>query len=154
MSSRKTFFALSMLAGLAASSAAVAQGWHGGHGGMRAIMSSLQLTSAQKQQIHTIMSDARTTNEPQMQQLASLRKQTESMMFSTGSVTAAQLAPLLAQEESIRQQLDTSRMETQLAVRAVLTSDQLAKAASTQAQLASLHDQEHALVAPTGTTAQ
>ena len=148
MSLRKALLAVGVTAGLAASVGAAAQGYsHGGRQGLGQVLGAVQLSSDQQQQVHSIMSAARTQNAPQRAQLQALQQQIDSALLSPGT-TEAQILPLLQQQESLRQQLDVSRIETQLAVRNVMTSAQLAKAASVQAQLATLHQQEHAVAAP------
>ncbi|WP_428395081.1 Spy/CpxP family protein refolding chaperone [Lichenicoccus sp.] len=151
MQINRTLLAACVAAALASSVGAAAQGWHAGgwhSGGAREILRAAQLTSAQQAQLHQIMHGARIQNAPALAQMQALRQQIQAMMFSTGDVTAAQIAPLEGQLETLRQQLDASRMQTGLAVRALLTPAQLARAARVQAQLASLHQQEHAIVAP------
>ncbi len=151
MSLKQAVLALSVAAGLAAGTAAIARpgsGHPGGEGGsLDSILHAVQLTSAQRQQIHQIMMAAHAQNAPQMAQAAALRQQMTKTLFAPGSVTEAQLLPLEQQQESIRQQLDVSRLQTALAVRNVLTTDQLARAASIQARLEVLHQQEHAILA-------
>jgi Spy/CpxP family protein refolding chaperone len=153
MSLKHTVLAISITAGLASSAAALAQPaggrWAGG-GGLGEALHAVQLSSAQQQQIHQIMSAARAQNAPQLAQMKALQQQMTTTLLSSGSVTEAQLLPLEQQQESIRSQLDLSRMQTAMAIRNVLTSAQLTQAASAQAQLSALHAQEHAIVAPTG----
>ena len=69
-------------------------------------------------------------------------------MLAPGSITEADLAPLVTQEEQLRTQLDQIRISTGLQMRAVLTASQLADAAAKQTQLVSLHEQERAVVDP------
>ena len=149
MSIHRMLLAAAVAAGLAASANASAQNWrHGGPQGFGQILAAAQLTAAQKQQVHSIMSSAHAQNAPVMTQLRALQSQIETTLFSTGDVTAAQLMPLQQQVESLRAQIDANRIQTALAVRNVLTAAQLAKASSVQSQLSSLLQQEHALVAP------
>jgi Spy/CpxP family protein refolding chaperone len=146
---KKAALVVTVAAGLAVSVSASAQGYGPAHrAGLAGILASLQLSSAQRQQIHQILSAARTQNAPQMAQLQALRQQMQATLLSSSDVTEAQLLPLEQQQESLRQQLDSSRLQTEIAIRNVLTSAQLAQAASKQAQLAKLHQQEHAITAP------
>lgn len=149
MSIHRMLLAATIAGGLAASVGASAQNWrHGGPEGYGQILAGVQLTAAQKQQVHAIMSGAHAQNAPVMTQIEALRSQIEADLFSTGDVTAAQLMPLQQQMESLRAQIDASRIQTALAIRTLLTTAQLARASSLQSQLSSLHQQEHALVAP------
>jgi len=127
-------------------SAQPAFGSYGRADGFGPMFSALQLSEAQKQQIHQIMQTARAQNQPQMTQMRSLQQQMRSTLFSTGDVTAATLAPIEQQIESLRQQLDANRLQTALQIRSVLTTTQLARAASLQSQLSSLHQQERTLL--------
>ena len=148
MSFKQTLLVLSAAAGLAVSAGASAQpAWHGG---FREILAAAQLSTSQKQQVHQIMQAARTQNAAQYTQMRALHQQIEQTLLSSGNVTAAQLTPLVQQEEALRQQLDASRIQTALAIRNVLTPAQLTQAASAQAQLSTLHQQEHAIVHPSG----
>ncbi len=147
MSLRKALLVVGVTAGLAASVGASAQGYsHGGRQGLGQVLGAVQLGSDQQQQVHGIMSAARIQNAPQRAQIQALQQQIDSAILSPGT-TEAQILPLLQQQENLRQQLDVSRLETALAIRNVMTSAQLAKAASVQAQLATLHQQEHAIAA-------
>ncbi len=148
MSLRKAVLAAGVAAGLAASVGATAQDYsHAGRQGLAQVLGAVQLSSDQQQQVHGIMSAARTQSAPQRAQIQALQQQIDSALLSPGT-TEAQILPLLQQQESLRQQLDVSRIETALAIRNVMTSTQLSKAASVQAQLATLHQQEHAVAAP------
>ena len=81
-----------------------------------------------------------------MEQMHAVHEQIATAMLASGTVTADQLAPLVTQEEQLRSQLDSARINTMLQIRALLTPDQLAQAAATHAKLAALHEQEHAIV--------
>ncbi len=148
MSPKKALLAAAVTAGLAASVGAAAQGYsHDGRHGLAQALGAAQLSGEQRQQVHGIMNAARTRNAPQRAQVQALQQQIDGAMLAPGT-TEAQILPLLQQQESLRQQLDVSRIETALAIRNVMTSSQLAKAASVQAQLATLHQQEQAVAAP------
>ncbi|HUH84889.1 MAG TPA: periplasmic heavy metal sensor [Stellaceae bacterium] len=143
MSIRKVLLAASVAALLPL--AAMAQGggghWHRGHGGDLAFLAGVQLTDAQKEQVHQLMHTSFTQIKPLIDQLRSLRQQIGDQMASTGSVDQAQLTPLVQQLEQVRDQIDQQRVETALQVRALLTSEQLAQAAQAHQQLQSLHAQ-------------
>ena len=151
----RALLAASLAAALSLGANAFAQGMRPaqGHDGFAAILHSVQLTPSQQSQVHQIMHDARLQNAPVRAQLRSLQQQIEATLFSTGAVSAAQIAPLEQASESLRQQLDASRLQTALAIRAVLTQAQLANASSMQARLASLHQQEHAILSPAAAAA-
>ena len=135
---------------------ATAQGWHGhgGDGDVMAIMRQLDLTASQKDQLHALMQQDRQATAGTRDALRAVQQQIETAMFSTGTVTTAQLAPLLQQKEQYQATLDQARLQTAVAARGVLTAAQLSRASSLHQQLASLHAQEHALMAPAATPAE
>jgi len=150
MLSKTTLLAAALTAGLA--SAALAQpgpppgpgGWHGGwHGG--GMLDGVTLTDSQKTQLHTLMKTSRQNGHAVGEQMRQVHEKIDALLFSTGSVTEAQLAPLLQQEASLMQQIEQQHIENELAVRNLLTPDQLSKAASTHSRLVALHEQERAL---------
>ena len=149
ISMKNGILAAIVTAGLAVGVDAAARGPAGfGHDGMSEALAAVQLSDAQKQQIQAIHSAARMQNAPIMAQMQTLQQQMAQTLFSSGNVTEAQLLPLVQQQESLRQQLDVSRMQAAIAIRNLLTSAQLAQATAAQGQLAVLHRQERAITAP------
>ncbi len=106
------------------------------------------LTPSQQKQIHDIVNASRTSSEPQMQQMHSIRDQIADKLLSSGSVTAADLAPLLAQQTAIQQQLDNQMVATAIQIRGVLTPDQLSKVASVNEKLKQIHTQIDSILGP------
>ena len=123
-----------------------AQGWTGHAGGWHGPFAGAQFTAAQQTQVHAIMQAAHQQTASVRAQIQGLQQQIDTLLVSSGTVTEAQLTPLVQQQETLRQQLDASRISTEIAIRNLLTSAQLASAASTHAQLAALHQQEHAVL--------
>ncbi len=132
---------------IAFSGAAFAQGFHGGHEGSQ-LFQGLNLNDAQKSQMKTIQQAGWAQAKPTMEQVRAVHEQIMARMLAPGSVTEADLAPLVTQEEQLRTQLDQIRISTGLQMRAVLNASQLADAAAKQTQLVSLHEQERAVVDP------
>ncbi len=126
----------------------------GGWGAADHVFASVPFTAAQQQQVDAIMQASRTQTAPLRAQMRSLAEQISALLLSPGNVTEVQLAPLVQQREAVRQQLDAQAVDDQLAVRALLSGAQLAQAASIQAQLSSLRDQEHAIRASAGSAQQ
>lgn len=118
----------------------------GGHGmemgrpGMM-MLEGLNLTDAQKQAAQEIIHGSWQQARPLMQQLRGVRQQFAGQLLAPGSVTAAQFAPLMQQEQALRAQLDTQRLDTALKLRALLTPEQLAQAATKRDKLVALHAQ-------------
>ena len=152
MNARKSFFvvALSGTLAAAAGSSALAQpgpggegfapGWHRGS----PLLAGITLTDDQKSKLHAIMHD-RQAGRALFEQMHAVHQQIDAALLSSGTVSEASLQPLLRQESQLMQQIEQQRIEKEIAVRNILTSDQLAQAASTHAKLESLHEQEHSL---------
>ena len=134
---------------IAFSGAAFAQGYHGGggHHGDE-LFHGIGLNDAQKTQMKTIEQAGWAQAKPTMEQVRAIHEQIVARMLAPGNVTAADLAPLMTQEEQLRTQLDELKLSTGLQMRAVLTTSQLADAAAKHTQLVSLHEQERAVVDP------
>ncbi len=133
---------LGLLAAGAATAAPMHRGWHGD--GLE-ILHGIDLTDAQKTQVHEIMKTNWAQMKPVMQQMRSIHEQIETTLLTPGSVTQDQLNPLVQQEQQLRAQLDAARVSTALQIRGMLTPAQLTKAASVHQQLEALHEQEHAI---------
>ncbi len=106
------------------------------------------LTADQKKQVHDIMESSRTSTASQMEQMHSIRDQIADKLLSSGSVSASDLAPLLAQQAALQQQLDAQMISTAIQVRGVLTSDQLSKVADAHTKLKQIHSQIDAILGP------
>jgi Spy/CpxP family protein refolding chaperone len=123
---------------------------HGHEGGMPVplmmILKQANLTTDQQNQVHQIMSANWTAAKPLIQQLHSIQQQIADKFLSTGSVTAADFAPLQQQENQIHQQLDQQMLNSALQIRGLLTPDQLAKVSNLHNQLESLRQQIRTLL--------
>ncbi len=128
------------------------EGWHD-HAYL-GFLQGVTLTDAQRTQLHQIMQANWRQMKPQRQTLRSLREQIGDDLASTTAVSAAQLAALQQQAETVRVQLDQARLEAALQVRELLTADQLSRSESVHAQLVTLHQQERSVLArPQGVAA-
>jgi Spy/CpxP family protein refolding chaperone len=121
-----------MLCGTGALSYAQGPGAWGGHGGYMGHMSTLlNLTTAQKQQIKTLMQAQRATTRPLMQQLGQLHVQmlnaTASGAFNQTTVQsiATQEAQIQAQLAVQRQSVESQIYNTVLTTQQKATADQL-----------------------------
>jgi Spy/CpxP family protein refolding chaperone len=134
------FVALSM------ASQALAQAHEGGWGrGGIGFLRGVNLSDDQKAKVHQIQTASWEQTKPLIEQLRQVHKQLASQLLGPGSVTAAQLQPLVQQEEQLRSKLNAQRLERTLEVRALLTPEQLAQAGSVHAR-EQLHDQERSLL--------
>ncbi len=137
--------ALSLSANAAFAQAPHAGGWH--HEGME-FLRGVTLTDAQKEQIHTIAEASMPSMKPLMMQDHTLHEQYESALLA--GATSTQLSGIISQEEALKTQMDTQRLNLDLQIRGVLTPDQLAQASATSAKLAALHEQEHQIAQGAG----
>ena len=139
--------ATAVLVGAGVAAGASAQpgpgGWH--HGGGGGLLEGVTLTDEQKTTLHTLMQNNHAATRTLREQLHTLHDQVETTLLSSGTVTAATLAPMVQQQEALMQQLDAQRVTEEIAVRNLLTPAQLSQAAAAHAQLATLHQQERAL---------
>jgi Spy/CpxP family protein refolding chaperone len=118
---------------------------HGRRGAMpgtiRALVRGAELTEDQKAQVRQILD----THRPRLRQLRSdLRASHAQLMgrlHAPGPVTAEELAPLAAAVEQLRTQLDQEVLQAALEVRALLTPEQLAKAAEALQRQRERHEQ-------------
>lgn len=148
-------FRTALLAGLIGTAGvAGAQEWGGRHhhgfggpdGSPFAMLHALSLTDAQKTQVHAAMQAGHQASASARTQMRAIEAQIRSKLEASGSVTMADVAPLLQQKEQLMAQLDQQRMATILQVRAVLTPAQISRAASIETQMESLHAQERAVM--------
>ena len=150
----KTIMRAGVVAGLLAAGAVQAQGMHGGpHGAMGhgylGFLQGVTLTDAQQSRMHDITHASWQQLKPQMQQLHALREQIGTDLAGTAAVSAPQLVALQQQAQTLQNQLDQARLATAIQVRALLTPEQLSQSATVHAQLAALHQQEHAVLSQT-----
>ena len=148
MLSRKLLLALATIGTMGAGLApAMAQpgggpgGWH--HGSP--LLEGVTLTDDQKAKVHALMKSEHGPGSL-FAQLRAVHEQIDGAILSSGTVSEASLQPLVQQETSLMQQVEAQRVSNELAIRNMLTPAQLATASSTHAQMASLHQQEHALM--------
>ena len=103
-----------------------------GHGDSPAMMLHMvlkraDLTPDQQNQVRKIMDDDHQQLRALFAKLQAANNQLADKLFGPGTVTAADVAPQVQQVTQLRQQLMEQGVKTALAVRAVLTPDQLAK---------------------------
>jgi Spy/CpxP family protein refolding chaperone len=104
-------------------------GRRGGMGSIRALVRGAELTDEQKGQVKAILD----THRPRLRQLRgdlrAAHAQLMDRLQAPGAVTAEDLAPLTASVAQLRAQLGQEMLQATLEVRALLTPEQLAKAA-------------------------
>ena len=144
-----------MLVGLAAAflCTAPARAEHMGHGPMDGgpgmliplLVHGSDLTADQQQKVQAIMSTNRDAMHTLFGQLRDANNQLADKLLGSTQPQTADLTPLVQQVATLRSQLMQNELNTVLAIRAVLTPDQLAKAATRKAQLKQLRQQMRAL---------
>lgn len=110
------------------------------------ILQGVQLTPDQQTQVHKILEANHASLHDLFDQLHAAQDALATALLGPGNVTAADVKPLLDRTLQIRQQLAQHGLEAVLQVRAVLTPDQLAKAAARRARMKELEAQMRALL--------
>ena len=114
---------------------------HGGGSPFMMLLKSANLTDAQREQVREILKSEHAQMKSVHQQFESVHEQLAEKLLSPGKVTAAELAPLEQKAYRYQQEIDQGMMDTAIAIRNVLTSDQLSHLAQVHKQLQSLHSQ-------------
>lgn len=112
----------------------------------RILMGSLHLTPAQQSQVRQIAQTHEQQAAALQRQLHQIRSQLGDKLLGAATPTAADLAPLERQAAQLQRQLDHNIVETALALRGVLTQDQINHVAQVHRQLASLRAQMKKLI--------
>jgi Spy/CpxP family protein refolding chaperone len=109
------------------------------------ILQGLKLTPDQETQVHKILETNRAGLKDLFEQLRAAQDALAMKLLSPGNLSVSDLKPLLDKTLQIRQQLAEHGLDAMLAVRAVLTPDQLAQAAERRKKLKDLEAQFQAL---------
>jgi Spy/CpxP family protein refolding chaperone len=126
----------------------------GGGGGMGggmlfpALLRTLDLTPEQKSQVEQIMKRHRTKLEPIFDQLHVAHGELAGKLLAPGTVNANDLSPTVQHIGQLQQQLLQEWVQAALEARAVLTPDQLAKAAKVMQRLDALRAELRSLLGP------
>ena len=121
-------------------------GMHGAGGGLMMLLRSANLTPAQQSQVQQIVASA----QPQMKalhaQMEALHQQIADKLLTPGQVSAADVRPLVQKMTAVEAQLTESMTTTAIAIRNVLTAEQLAQLTKLHKKLESLHSQIRGLL--------
>jgi len=123
---------------------------HGGGSPFMMLLKSANLTAAQQQQVRLILNADRAKMEGIHKQLFALHEQISAKLFGTGAVTSADLKPLVQQASRLESELNQAMADTAIAIRNVLTQDQIKRLAEVQQKLHSLHAQMQGLMGHAG----
>jgi Spy/CpxP family protein refolding chaperone len=121
------------------------------HGDSSAMMLHMVLTQAdltpqQQEQVRTIMDSDHQTLRTLFTQLQAANDQLADKLFAPGAVQPADLAPQVQRITELRQQLMEQGIKTALAIRAVLTPQQLAKVSQIKDRLEKLQAEMRSLL--------
>jgi Spy/CpxP family protein refolding chaperone len=128
-----------------ASEASPGEGWSRGPHMLAFPLKGLGLTEAQRAQVRQIFADHRPQLQALAQQLREARQQLAGQMVAP-TVDQAALEPLVQRIAQLREQLGRERLQVALAVRGVLTPEQLARAAQVQQRLGELRSEMRQLL--------
>jgi len=121
-------------------------GGRAGRGGMLLrLLYKVGLTDDQKAEVKQILAKHRANLQLWRSQLQTNREQTVDMLLGAGAVTMNTLLPLAQDANGLRAQIAQEWLQALLEVRAILTEDQLAKAAGLKDQLRTLHHEMRSL---------
>ena len=103
------------------------------------VLKGLDLTAEQEKQVHDIMKQHRATFRTLFSELQVAHKDVADKLFAPGGIQADDLATQMQRVSQLREQLMQEGLKVALAVRGVLTPEQLAKAAELKDRLRALH---------------
>ncbi len=120
----------------------------GDSGGMMLplLLKHVHLTPEQTKQVQAIMDGDRQNLRSLLTQLQTANDQLASKLFAPGNLQPADLAPQIQTVNQLRQQLMEHGLKTALAIRAVLTPEQLTKAAQLKDRLQKVHAEMRSLL--------
>jgi Spy/CpxP family protein refolding chaperone len=131
----------------------LAQGRFGGHfmmgdgPGMMSplVLKKLNLTDDQKTQARIIMEAHRQTLQTLFQQSETAREAMADQFYAAGDLTTADFTSQTQQINQWQAQIMAEGLKTSLAIRAILTPEQLTQAAQIKDQIRAMHAQMHRL---------
>jgi Spy/CpxP family protein refolding chaperone len=149
---------VALVASVAASGAMAGPGHFRGPGGFGGgpmllspeLLHTADLTADQKTKLEAIRQSYRDARQSIFSQLRTAEDGLRARYLAPGALSEADLASGVATVTQLRQQLMQQDVKEALDVRSVLTADQLAKMASTQQQLETLHSQMRAVLHGSG----
>jgi Spy/CpxP family protein refolding chaperone len=115
-------------------------------GELSLMIRSAGLTPEQQAKVRGILSTHRTTTRPLIEQLRQAQQELGAKLLAPGPLQPADLQPQLARIGQLRDQLAQDGAQAALEVRAVLTPEQLARAAQTKERLSQLREEMRQLM--------
>jgi Spy/CpxP family protein refolding chaperone len=118
------------------------------------LLRSANLTRAQQQQVQLILNSNMAQMQGLHQQLQTLHEQIAGKLLSPGAVSAADLKPMVQEASRLEGQLNQNMADTALAIRNVLTPEQIGRLAEVHHKLQTLHTQIQSLMGSSHGAAQ
>ncbi len=121
----------------------------GGTGAMMMplVLKHANLTPEQSQHVQTIMQKDRETLRTLFSQLEDANEQLTNKLFAPGQIQESDLGPEVQRIMALRRQVMEQGIETALAIRAVLTPEQVTKVSQLKDRIQSLHTEMRNIVA-------
>ena len=110
------------------------------------VLRHADLTSDQQERVHKIMEADHQNIRALFKQLEAANNQLADKLFAPGTVQAADVAPQVQRITQLRQQLMEQGVKTALAIRAVLTPEQLAKVSHLKDRVETLQTEMRSLL--------
>lgn len=127
-------------------------GMHGGigrpDGELWLTIRSASLTPEQQAKVRAILSAHRTTARPLIEHLRAAQQELGAKLLAPGAVQTGDIQPLLLRISQLRDNLALDSAQAVLEVRAVLTPEQLARAAQIRERLKQLREEMRQLTQP------
>jgi Spy/CpxP family protein refolding chaperone len=118
----------------------------GGDSHFMMLLKSANLTPQQHAQVRQILQGEKAQMKSVYLAFHSLHEQIAAKLLAPGNVTAADLAPLEAKANRYHEQISRDMVNTALAIRNILTPEQIARLSQVHQQLQSLHAQIRSLL--------
>ncbi len=125
--------------------------WRGGEradGELWLMIRAAGLSPDQQAKVRTILGAHRTAMRPVITQLRQSQQELGAKLLAPGQVQVSDLQPQLTRISQLRDQLAQDSAQAALEVRAVLTSEQLAKVSQTKERLRQLREEMRQLMQP------
>ena len=121
-----------------------------GDGGMMLslLLRSANLTPEQEAKVRETLTARRAASRALIDQLRQAQRELADRVFAPGNLEEADLAPQLQRIASLREQLVQENARVALEVRAILTPEQLARAAQVKNRMRELHNEMRQLMQP------
>ncbi|MBV8978551.1 MAG: periplasmic heavy metal sensor [Alphaproteobacteria bacterium] len=123
---------------------------HGGHSAFMMLLHSANLTPEQRAQVGQILTAHHSQTTAMHRQLQDLHEKIADKILGSGTVTSADLKPLVDQASRLEAKLNENMADTAVAIRNLLTADQVKHLAEVHAKLRAIHSQVQSLMGAGG----